>query len=92
MECGREPGGRNVKEFGECPSVRCFATHGINNGINGGRACWAITGTYCAGRKQGSFAEKIDDCARCRFYQQVHNEEGPYKTSIISIFDKLSKE
>ena len=61
-KCGRQPGGEKVSELGACPAVSAFGAHGINDGINGGRACWAIAGTFCEGTVQGSFAEKIEDC------------------------------
>lgn len=84
--CGRQPGGAKLKERGECPAVKCFAAHGINNGINGGRACWAISGTFCEGEVQGTFAEKIEGCAGCDFYRQVQVEEG---RAIKSSYDIL---
>jgi hypothetical protein len=48
-QCGREPGGINVAEFGVCQA----ATEGnggyANGGDHGGRFCWALTGTFCKG-------------------------------------------
>ncbi len=75
MQCGRHPGGDRLAELGECPAVRCFGAHGIHNGINGGRACWAIAGTYCGGETQGSFVDKVRQCSGCRFFHQVRQEE-----------------
>lgn len=31
--------------------------------------CWFIAGTYCGGEVQGTFAQKITDCAACEVYQ-----------------------
>jgi hypothetical protein len=45
-KCGRQPGGIKVKELGVCPAATEKRAHGINGGINGGRACWAIAGTF----------------------------------------------
>lgn len=74
--CGREPGGSHVDEFGACPAGSDTSFHGINEGINGGRFCWAVAGTFCGGEVQGSFAEKRESCTACRFFKQVRAEEG----------------
>ena len=49
--------------------------HGANNGKNGGRVCWAVDGTLCGGRTQGTFAEKLGNCMTCAFYETVKKEE-----------------
>ena len=90
-KCGRHPGGNNLKELGECPAVKSFAAHGINNGINGGRGCWAIAGTFCKGAVQGTFADKIESCTACNFYQMVQDEEGNLVTSSYKIVEKIRK-
>jgi hypothetical protein len=59
-----------------CPAVIESRTDGMNSGKMGGRACWAITGTFCHGRVQGEFASKMADCAECEFYIIVVHEEG----------------
>ena len=76
MECGREPGGINADELGACPAVTDLSFNGINSGKCGGRFCWAVTGTLCGGKVQGSFAEKRDTCISCDFYKRVQAEEG----------------
>ncbi|GAB4278406.1 MAG: hypothetical protein Kow0056_10660 [Coriobacteriia bacterium] len=75
-ECGREPGGRNVEQFGECPAATESALDGANGGTNAGRACWVVAGTLCNGEPQGTFAQKAADCRNCDFYHQVQEEEG----------------
>ena len=47
-----------------------------NGGKNAGRACWALAGTLCGGKVQGTFAEKLGNCLSCEFYQLVVKEEG----------------
>lgn len=42
-----------------------------------GRICWAIAGTYCAGKVAGIFAEKIDSCQACPYYLSVQEEKTP---------------
>ncbi len=91
-KCGRHPGGMNVKELGVCPAATEKRAHGINGGINGGRACWAIAGTFCKGKTQGTVAEKMGTCLRCDFYHLVRTEENAqFKTSreILKIMGEL---
>jgi len=90
-KCGREPGGAKVAELGVCAAATVAAVNGCNNGKNGGRSCWAIAGTLCGGKVQGSFAEKLGNCLKCEFYQQVGAEEGSNFTSSKDILLKLKK-
>lgn len=76
-KCGRQPGGDNTGELGICPVTKNLAAHGINSGINGGRACWAIEGTLCGGEVQGTYSQKMGGCMKCEFYSQVRQEQGP---------------
>ena len=55
MQCGRD-----VNEEMKCPAYPHF-----------GQECWAVAGTLCAGKIQGTFAQKIDNCRNCRFYKMV---------------------
>ena len=36
-----------------------------------GKICWAVAGTLCAGKIQGTYAQKIHDCHRCGYYRMV---------------------
>ena len=76
MKCGREPGGRMADKLGVCNAAVETSTHGINDGKNGGRACWALSGTFCEGRVQGTFASKLDNCRKCEFFKTVRREEN----------------
>ncbi len=73
--CGRQPGGAKVAELGVCPAATDTSVNGMNGGKNGGRICWAITGTFCGGKVQGTFAQKQLSCANCEFYVTVYREE-----------------
>ena len=55
------------------PSRRCQAYPFF------GRSCWAIAGTMCEKRITGTYAEKIQDCMKCSFYQECNNNDphGP---------------
>ena len=74
--CGRETGGINAFQFGVCSAARQTETHGLNHGHNGGRICWAVTGTLCGGKVQGTHAEKRASCLSCDFFKTVQKEEG----------------
>jgi len=89
MECGREPGGKNVKRRGVCPAATDERLNGLHGGKNAGRACWVIAGTFCEGKVQGTFAQKYQDCTQCDFFRQVKMAEGSdYQTSLV-ILKKL---
>jgi hypothetical protein len=75
-KCGRQPGGANVSEMGVCPSATLEEADSTNGGKNGGRICWAIVGTFCGGKVQGTAAEKRCSCVSCEFYRKVREEEG----------------
>ncbi len=75
-KCGRQPGGRNVKELGTCPASSAERRlHGVHDGDCAGRACWVVAGTYCGGKEQGTFAQKYHHCENCDFYLLVKDEE-----------------
>ncbi len=76
MECGREPDGSRVFELGVCPVAIWHVHDGRNGGVNAGRMCWTVAGTFCNGEIQGSFAEKQLTCLGCKFLKQVIKEEG----------------
>ncbi len=89
--CGREPGGSNAKELGVCPAATETKVDGINQGKNAGRCCWAIAGTLCSGKKQGTFAVKSHNCMSCNFYKNVQKEEKANFAFVVKIFEKLEK-
>ena len=75
-KCGREPGGAKVAELGVCPAPTDTSSGGLNGGEKGGRICWAVAGTFCGGKVQGSFAQKRMSCLSCDFFKLVKEEEG----------------
>lgn len=78
MECGCEPGGFNAERLGVCPAAIDKDFDGTNTGKNGGRYCWAITGTLCDGKPQGSFAGKFEDCHECSFFKIIEQQQGSH--------------
>jgi hypothetical protein len=89
-KCGREPGGANVAELGICPVAVETRVNRMNEGENGGRVCWAVTGTFCGGKVQGTFAAKLASCMECEFYKLVMKQEGANYQSPKMILAKLS--
>ena len=61
-KCGRERGGTNSKELGECPA---FPDHGDK--------CARVAGTLCEGKVQGIFAMKLASCTKCDFFKSEHH-------------------
>ena len=76
--CGRNSGD-------DCPVLQAREYDGVNDGQNGGRFCWAIAGTLCQGKVQGTFAQKALDCMKCEFYAQVVHEQGPKNVVVKSV-------
>lgn len=79
--CGREPGGPRVGELGACPAAADVAYSGVHGGINGGRCCWGVAGTFCGGTVQGTFAQKLATCVGCEFFLRVNAEEDDVKSA-----------
>lgn len=75
-DCGREPGGSNVRELGPCPVATEKKLDGVHGGTNAGRACWVVGGTLCNGKIQQTFLQKYDGCMECDFYKKVKEEES----------------
>ncbi len=75
-KCGRGPGGNKISELGVCPAASDTSGNGINGGKNGGRICWALAGTFCGGKVQGNFAQKLVSCMSCEVFKLVKNEES----------------
>jgi hypothetical protein len=93
-KCGRQPGGNQVHKQGICPASTIIAVTGINNGISGGRACWALTGTMSgpAEKVQGTFARILEtSCYDCNFYEQVMIEEQDDFEGTVQIVQKLKE-
>ena len=89
-KCGREPGGTEAEELGVCPAATERKLDNVNYGKNGGRACWALIGTGCNGKKHSIFALHLAECAKCEFYQRVNEEEDWNYVDAKAILKKLS--
>ncbi len=75
MKCGRGPDSSNDDNLKICPAAVDKSYDGLNGGKNGGRFCWAVAGTFCGGKVQGTFAEKRKHCLECSFFQLILSED-----------------
>lgn len=78
MKCGREVGGVNSARLGVCQAAKFKKADGIHGGKNAGRCCWIVAGTFCLGKKQGTFIDKLTGCIECPFYKLVSSEEDMF--------------
>jgi hypothetical protein len=76
FNCEREEGGGKVGELGVCPASKEKRLDSVNNGKNGGRACWVIAQTLCSGTVQGDNLSKMTKCLKCEFKKTVIREEN----------------
>jgi hypothetical protein len=90
-KCGRQPQGHHVHDLGICPASLETALDDVHEGTNAGRACWIVSGTFCRGTVQGTFAQKFKNCEACDFYQHVRKEEGGGFTFSAVLLTKLRK-
>ncbi|MCI5209658.1 MAG: hypothetical protein D3910_12890 [Candidatus Electrothrix sp. ATG2] len=67
-ECGREPGGKNISVFGVCPVSVSFGFDSVNNGKNGGRACWIIRESACEQIMRKCCVQEMRECRECDFF------------------------
>jgi len=65
-KCQRQKGGKKVIELGEC----------IASKESMGHSCWAVAGTFCGGRIQGTTAQKIKFCTSCEVYEIYNRSRG----------------
>lgn len=90
-KCGRQPQGHHAHDMGVCPAAVESALDDVHEGTNAGRACWVVSGTFCQGKVQGTFAQKFKDCEFCDFYLTVRREEGGGFTFSAVLLTKLRR-
>lgn len=74
-QCGHEPGGKNA-HLGICPAATYYHANGFLEGINGGRACMYIIGTFCDNTLSGTSRDKEKACLECEFFKTLKQEHG----------------
>ncbi|GAB4347284.1 MAG: hypothetical protein Kow0089_24840 [Desulfobulbaceae bacterium] len=88
-KCGRGPADGSDTNRTPCPAATERRLDGVHGGMNSGRACWAVAGTLCGGKVQGTYAAKHDVCQQCDFYQRVAREEGDSLQRPLSLLSRL---
>jgi hypothetical protein len=66
MKCDRQKGGKKENTLGEC----------IASKEKMGHSCWAVAGTLCGGKIQGTFAQKLKLCTSCEVYKIYNRSKG----------------
>ncbi len=51
--------------------------------------CWAVAGTFCHGKVQGEFAQKIGDCRKCPVYRESCGDEI---NELVEVFNQMVKD
>ena len=72
--CNRKSG-EDLESKG-CKASIDTSADGTNGGINGGRVCWFISGTFNRDKVEGNYAKKLLSCRSCKFFHKVREEEG----------------
>ena len=88
-KCKRVHGAEMDGSSGICLAYMERRLDGVHCGKNAGRACWAVQGTMCNDRVQGSFAFKFKGCSSCDFYKLVKKEEGEKIVAVEVLINKI---
>jgi len=89
--CGRQLGGDHINDLGRCPATLEEGLDDTHGGVNAGRACWVVAGTFCRNEVQGTFAQKFKSCQKCDFYEKVREEEYPNFQLSATLLAKLNQ-
>lgn len=76
MNCGREEDGHKTHEQGEC----------IASKLKLGHSCWAVAGTLCRGKVEGSVAKKIGFCTKCKVFKLYNQVTGTFGDYIMALY------
>ncbi len=77
-KCERQKGGKKVNELGECIASK--------EGM--GHSCWAVAGTLCGGKIQGTTAQKIGYCTICEVHEIYNRSKGELGKLVMTTYPK----
>ncbi|MEK6776050.1 MAG: ATP-binding protein [bacterium] len=74
----------------DCKQVQC-PSYG-----NKAEKCWAVAGTFCRGKVQGVFAQKIGDCRNCIVFKKNSGDEveqlnDAFDIMVLDLVDNTQK-
>ena len=75
-KCERQKGGKKVYELGECIASKSGMGH----------SCWAIAGTLCLGKIEGTFAKKVGFCTSCKVYHLYNRSNGKLGRLVQTVY------
>lgn len=74
-KCERQPGGSRARELGHCP-----AAYSPDNN------CWLVAGTMCSGKIEGTYAQKLDTCIICDYYNKMQEFNAKHPRTRFYLF------
>jgi hypothetical protein len=77
-KCQRQKAGKKENELGEC----------IASKKRMGHSCWAVAGTFCGGKIQGTIAQKIRYCTSCKVYEIYNRSMGELGELVTTTYPK----
>ena len=77
-KCERQKGGKKVNELGECIASK--------EGM--GHSCWAVAGTLCGGKTQGTTAQKIGYCTSCEVHEIYNRSKSELGKLVMTTYPK----
>ena len=77
-KCERQKGGKKVNKLGECIASK--------EGM--GHSCWAVAGTLCGGKIQGTTAQKIGYCTTCEVHEIYNRSKGELGKLVATTYPK----
>ena len=77
-KCERQKGGKKVNDLGECIASK--------EGM--GHSCWAVAGTLCGGKIQGTTAQKIGYCTSCKVYHTYNRSMSKLGKLVKTMYPK----
>ena len=51
-----------------------------------GHSCWAVAGTLCGGKIQGTTAQKIKFCTSCEVYEMYNRSGGEFGKAVQATY------
>jgi len=63
--------------------------HGVHGGVNAGRACWVVAGTFCEEKFRAHLLKNCETALSAIFFDLVRKEEGTNYQISLALLKKL---